>query len=57
MDGLGRAVGDGAQHVSNAVGGTLRSIVDAGQSLLPGPLFPIVLLILAGAAFWVFIKR
>ncbi len=57
MDGLGRAVGDGAQQVSNAIGGTLRSILDAGQALLPGPLFPLVMLIVTGAAFWAFIKR
>lgn len=57
MDGLGRAVGDGALSVSNAIGGTLRSIFDAGQAILPGPLLPIVVVIVVGAVFWVLIKR
>lgn len=57
MDGLGRAVGDGAQHVSNVIGGILRSIVDAGHAILPGPLLPVVVLIVAAAAFWFLIKR
>ena len=57
MDGLGRAVGDGAQHVSNAIGGTLRSIVDAGHAILPGPLLPLVVLAVVAAAFWFLIKR
>lgn len=57
MDGLGRAVGDGAQHVSNAIGGTLRSVLDAGQAILPGPLLPLAAVIAAAAIFWVLIKR
>lgn len=57
MDGLGRAVGDGAQSVSNAIGGTLRSIVDAGQAILPGPLLPLVVIVVAAAVFWILIKR
>lgn len=57
MDGLGRAVGDGAHNVSNAIGGTLRSILDAGQAILPGPLLPLVVLIVVAAVFWVLIKR
>jgi len=57
MDGLGRAVGDGAHNVSNAIGGTLRSILDAGQAILPGPLLPLVVLVVAAAVFWILIKR
>lgn len=57
MDGLGRVVGDGAQHVSNVIGGTLRSIADAGQAILPGPLLPLALLLVAAGVFWVLIKR
>ncbi|MEK6720946.1 MAG: hypothetical protein AABZ33_09805 [Chloroflexota bacterium] len=57
MDGLGRAVGDGVQNVSNAIGGTLRSILEAGQSILPGPLLPIVAVVVAAAVFLVLIKR
>lgn len=57
MDGLGRAVGDGAQNVSNSIGGALRSVVDTGQSILPGPLLPLAVLLVAGVVFWVLVKR
>jgi hypothetical protein len=61
MDGLARAVGNGLTSVMatafDAIGATIRSIVDVAAGLVPAGWGPVVLFVgLAGAA-WFLAKR
>ena len=61
MDGLGQAVGNGITGLVGgafaAIGGALRGIVDAGDQVLPGGLFWVVIFVLLVVGGWTLAKR
>ena len=61
MDDLGRTVGNGISSVVStafdAIGGTLRGMVDTANAMLPGGLLAVVAFVVLLGAAWALAKR